>query len=972
MDSVGSIRSRRGRVRESVREYIDSIFRAGVDRYGSALGVLYTGPDLATQLSDELSGRVAYAAAQDLTWIMSPGAQLCHPGGVEAVRKWLPDAPEGTITVTPVDEVTVPIANFESSGEGWTVTRWVDGEGRVDPNSETILTNAGTVSVTTGTTTVTGTSTAFDVAMIGAVIRIDGPTTQFITTVADVASTTSLELTDPFGDYDATDVTFTIVSISSASAYVTGIDSNAIEVTANPAGRWQVAADFAGVDTTFGNSEANDADTFRLWLSADNPAAIVAVRVTLLNGSGEDRPAQTATIPASAINRVENGWTQIQISRRANPFALVEANEGYRDLNRRLIEAQEAGRSLEADELLQQRNALFDELIKTAPPFFRSAAVSVADDTAFAFDWSAITGMFVEVELSEAAVFRLDKAEFAGRVPGALSGHWTFYLSYSTDDGHETLASAESATTHFENQRALLSGLPVSVEDQVTVKHIYGIGPGVDQPLRFATILNHITTFLLDVDVRSVQDSAVQMPEDADPPPAASGLVPRPYMGRLIAYNVEGKEARIYWTPKDKPWKFPGSSDDTEGNWFDAGAHSDAIMAITDHSRMLVVYKQQSIWRILGDPDLDGVEPERTAAGIGAAGPRCVTTGGGVDWVLGTNGVYLFDGQVEKLISLPIAPIFRGEWAEMSTEMLLPPIDHVYIGESVMAYRDQKVYLSYPSSGSSTPDTTLVYDTTTQMWARDTGGYTCLFDEGPGAYLMGGNATGLYALEAGDDDAGDPIAVKWQTPSFNQGAPQAPKVYGEIVIEFKSPDALTVKALYDDDDLVALDSIFGAERSVKRIPLGDNATGRQADRIAILIEGDIRQEAVIYSVYIHYYVEARKSQVFDSGIIDFGGAARVIGLEFDISGAGPLLWAIDTDNFEGMVQEQTRDALTGVEFRHTDHVRVRTRPQGKRGRVRVWSPGDVEFQVHALRVSLEMFPVGLGPSSRWESLVSGN
>lgn len=947
------MRSRKGRIRDSTRGGVHSLFRRGNDRYGVTDGTLYTGPDLAAAVAAGFSGPVDFAAFQDLTWVMNPAKQGIHGGGAAPFRAWLPAEPTGKMVATAGAERITAIAEFDSV-EGWSLTRWLNGARRVEPDAEVPLDGVGVITVTNGSADVVGTNTAWTSALDGKNIRIDGSDNTYFTVIASVTDATHLTLMAPYDGSSAPGRTYLITETKPAKSYVAGISGTALAVNCDPAGQWQVETDFAARNLLI-DGAARDEDVFRFWIRAENPGAVASVRVTLLAGAiSENRQYVTATVPAAALNPTADGWTQVRISRGANPLGIVETNADYQDLVRRHQEALDAGRSIEADILLEQRRAMFDQLIAIAPPFFRSPNGVDAP-----FDWANVTGMWIEVEVTEATGVRFDKAELQGRVTGALSGHWTFFVSYDTDDSHETNGAAQSDTIRLDNQPVTLSAIPTSTDPQVTRRHVYGVGPGVEQPLRFSTIEDNVTTSItLNANVRDVQDLGKAMVIDADPPPAADGIMAQAYFNRLIAW----KGPRVYWTPKDQPWKFPGSNDEDEGNWVDAGDETDPIQHVTNHARMMVIYKRASIWRVNGDIDQVGVDPERTAASMGARGKRCVVSGAGVDYFLGAEGVYLFDGQREVKISADLDPLFRGEWARVSGDVLLPPLDRDNADASVLAYRAGRIYLSYPAAGNTAPTATLVYDVATKQWARDSGAFTALYDEGPDYALMGATAGGLFALESGTDDAGAPIPIAWQSPAFNQGLANNPKVYSDLAIEFQSPGQITVKVVYDDGAPEALGSIHSNGRTTAVLPLAADGQGRRAKMIAVRIEGDVTAETVLYGVFLHWYPEEREALSFDSGVIDFGGSARVLDVEAEITSAAPVNWAVDTDAFGGAMAERERDTLPAT-ARRPILVRLDNKADGRRGRVRMWSDG--EFQLHALTVRVEVLPVGIGPAETW-------
>jgi hypothetical protein len=117
--------------------------------------------------------------------------------------------------------------------------------------------------------------------------------------------------------------------------------------------------------------------------------------------------------------------------------------------------------------------------------------------------------------------------------------------------------------------------------------------------------------------------------------------------------------ARYFWTPAAQPWFFPGADDDAIGNWEDVGTDDDELLAAIPHPTYMVLYKRRSIWRVSGDPANLQVFAQRTNANMGIVGPDAAVAAGGIDYIVSTEGVYIFNGDSEELISAESSSSFR-------------------------------------------------------------------------------------------------------------------------------------------------------------------------------------------------------------------------------------------------------------------------------------------------------------------------
>lgn len=293
---------------------------------------------------------------------------------------------------------------------------------------------------------------------------------------------------------------------------------------------------------------------------------------------------------------------------------------------------------------------------------------------------------------------------------GTLGGAVKYYVTYDTAEGRESnpttvgglITPSGEITDAVASFGVVLSGIPVSPNPEVDKRHIYREGGMLPAPYRVWTINDNATTSWTDdgsvTDSMAVEDGYL-MEEDHDPAPAAQVLA-GPYNNRLIAGCSALHPNRMWWTPATKPWYFRGSTSDAEGDWLDVGELNEETVAFSLRPRMVIIYKEHSIWRLVGDLD-DGIL-EQTNSDTGLIGRKAWYSEGGYDYFQGKEGVYRFDGDHAVKISERVDPIFKG-WQSGSTDVNpVRPIDQEIRKFACMAIKHGRLYFSYPEAGAGT------------------------------------------------------------------------------------------------------------------------------------------------------------------------------------------------------------------------------------------------------------------------------
>ena len=217
----------------------------------------------------------------------------------------------------------------------------------------------------------------------------------------------------------------------------------------------------------------------------------------------------------------------------------------------------------------------------------------------------------------------------------------------------------ESGSQAFEYRR-------VSQLKNIVARNIWRVGFGVSSPLLVGQILDNSNTgpWTDPTDTDDAENDAVYMPIDRTPPPAAAGLI-GPFFGKLIAYTTAEHPSRYYWTPAGIPWGWPGSDDEPEGDWEDAGGDDDTLIGATNHKTLLVFYKKRSIWRLPGDPSTS--DPIQTNANIGAVGASAICPAGDLDYFCFSRKAIYFHSAwtLRRKSAKSIDGIFKGNTVQL-------------------------------------------------------------------------------------------------------------------------------------------------------------------------------------------------------------------------------------------------------------------------------------------------------------------
>jgi hypothetical protein len=519
----------------------------------------------------------------------------------------------------------------------------------------------------------------------------------------------------------------------------------------------------------------------------------------------------------------------------------------------------------------------------------------------------------------------------AGTDPGGPSGSYVIYYTYLSSD-----LATESNPSPGSNPFPLNGSDPIvqvfaSSNTLVGSINIYAIGGTLTQPYRIANVANTsvVVTFnatdhaanggsiqVAQWSDLSVTNAGIVMPTRNDLPVPMTGLA-GPYFDKLVGWNAFAAGAvrvnRLWWTPAGQPQYWPGANQPATGNWVDVGADGEAILWVTVHPNALVIYKQYSIWWLVGTPETGQLEKIED---IGAVNAWAVTAGeSSVDYFVAPNGLYqLTLAPSIQLLDDKILPIFQDPLTNSNT--LQPPgrvINETGTPYGVygvtLGWGMGKLYVSIREQGpgDTNPNALFVWNGKKWMYHRSSLYTRRVFGflfAGIAMWGLGGNLTStgvVYNLDDfsqnfTEDNGTTPIECVYQSHYEDAGVPDSQKNWIEVVIDYEfAGDTATVYVALngtgpDAETTIALTNITtitGSARLVASIPLGIDSSGGAlvlktpsspstvsdgalGKSISVAIDCSAAHVVKLHNVYLYYYEEQRLGKAASSIPQDLG------------------------------------------------------------------------------------------------------
>lgn len=263
---------------------------------------------------------------------------------------------------------------------------------------------------------------------------------------------------------------------------------------------------------------------------------------------------------------------------------------------------------------------------------------------------------------------------------------------------------------------------------------------------------------------------------------------------------------------------------------------------------------------------------------------------------------------------------------------------------------------------------------------QDSRGFQSLYWEGPTGALLAGKDGVVYALEDGILDAGLSFPLKYLSGYRDQGAPNNPKNYQDLVIDHNTQGTvLTAELVTDNGQRVTnLGTFFSTQRTqtVFRINGTDGVIGKNA---AVHIHGDILgttpEPCTIFAIFLHYYLEARRAKTWESDELDFATqkVKAIRAVELDIANATEAVCQVHTDLPGNAMAARTSKIVPGGSSRRKVQVPIPESIEGRHLRIVVFIADQTEeFQLYGARVWLQAYGTYIeayeaAGGQRWDS-----
>lgn len=557
-----------------------------------------------------------------------------------------------------------------------------------------------------------------------------------------------------------------------------------------------------------------------------------------------------------------------------------------------------------------------------------------------------------------------------------LPGSSPYTISY-VDDTHGTLSVPWAGTTGiydyvvYSMANRAKAKITRPNATGVTSWNVYRRSPGTDgaylvnaSPIPYAT-----STYIDYGDTANGQDDeaimtrGVLMAGDRGAAPAARVLADRPYYGRLVAAATSSNKNRIFYTNALEPSYFPAS------NWVDVGDDSgDEILAMSVKPGMLIIYRERSIWRHVGDFGEGTLEP--LVPDMGIAGPRAMVATSQGDFVLGKQGGGYAVYQVSdwsQPISPKIEPILNGMGAECYTKM---NTSANAAKTCALGYHMGRLWFSYPDGTNTTPNRTLVADLNTGRWFGRAVGFGAFLTGS--TYFLGGTGAKVVSLEDGGTEDGSAVALAYQSRYEDCGTPDHEKTFADLVISHNTGGAdLSVGIKLDKDSasaftLATINSATATRQVIPmKYPVGHAKAGQiiEGFNVAVRIFGNgpaAARAQIDGPLILHYFLKPRKARTWDSGPTDLGaaGVKEVDAIEVDLDSDGAVTLYIQSDLPGGVMAERTTGG-TGISIAATSGRQVHRTVLTASLSGRIWRYQVVGGPFLLYRVRLRVLPIGV-------------
>lgn len=275
-----------------------------------------------------------------------------------------------------------------------------------------------------------------------------------------------------------------------------------------------------------------------------------------------------------------------------------------------------------------------------------------------------------------------------------------YWITFTFTDGTEGDGEEITATCPTAGYWATIT-LPTTTDSLVTGVNVYRQNDELDQPYLVGSNVPGGTfsdNGAGDKSDDAIAAAGVNYNTNAQGPPPAAG-VGGPWMGHMFCWNSAQFPSRFWWSLSGDGNVWPGASLD-DGNWADTGGDLDPIVDMSFFPELALIYRTNSIWRLIGDPDDDYSVLEPLVSGVGMVGPKARCRAGQIDYFAAAQGIFACDGDSVRMVSRKIQNLFDGDANEVAGTMPPMPIPSLRYG-TCMGHRLGRIYTSYNDGTAS-------------------------------------------------------------------------------------------------------------------------------------------------------------------------------------------------------------------------------------------------------------------------------
>ena len=244
-----------------------------------------------------------------------------------------------------------------------------------------------------------------------------------------------------------------------------------------------------------------------------------------------------------------------------------------------------------------------------------------------------------------------------------------------------------------------------------------------------------------------------------------------PYYGRLFAAGDAAAPARLYWskTPGDdrtiEDWRSADASADVSGGFADVGTDSDPITGLMALSNQLLIFKRDSLYRLLGDRPTNYRILPVDAAYTRPIHTACVRYADRL-YFLTATGLCFFDGQTVRRPN--------------NYRALCSLLERCSLDGCEAAACGDMLYFAVREHDATYNDVVIEYDVLRGTFMVRRGFTVAGMTAVRGVlYVLTGEGK-LEAFDGSPTYDGQPIEAWWETPRFDLGNKHVKKALGEL------------------------------------------------------------------------------------------------------------------------------------------------------------------------------------------------